>query len=384
MGYPPNEQMLSLSQFIRENTEQILSEWESFARSLPVGEEMGVAGLRDHAKGMLEVIARDLDTAQTPSQEVAKAKGEAGASERSDPTAAQEHGAGRAESGFTVGQMVSEFRALRASVVRLWTRQLREVGVTQIAELTRFHEAIDQLIAESVTRYSEEIKQSKDRFLAILGHDLRSPLSAIITSSAFLLETGALKDSSLELVRAIASSAGRMNQMVKDLLDFARTRFGDRIPIVREETDLKTVVEEVVSEVAASSPRSAVEIEISGDLRGRWDANRLAQVLTNLVTNAVEHGAPNAPIEVSARGEPRDVVLSVHSSGPPIPQSDLRQIFDAAKSGSQDGDGLGDGRHLGLGLYIVDKIVAAHGGSVDVRSSTEKGTTFTVHLPRNG
>jgi signal transduction histidine kinase len=280
--------------------------------------------------------------------------------------------------------MVSEFRALRASVVRLWTKQLREVGVTQIAELTRFHEAIDQLIAESVTRYSEEIKQSKDRFLAILGHDLRSPLSAIITSSAFLLETGALKDSSLELVRAIASSAGRMNQMVKDLLDFARTRFGDRIPIVREETDLKTVVEEVVSEVAASSPHSSLEIEINGDLRGRWDANRLAQVLTNLVTNAVEHGAPNAPIEVSARGEPRDVVLSVHSSGPPIPQSDLRQIFDAAKSGSQDGDGLGDGRHLGLGLYIVDKIVAAHGGSVDVRSSTEKGTTFTVHLPRNG
>ena len=169
--------------------------------------------------------------------------------------------------------------------------------------------------------------------------------------------------------------------MVRDLLDFARTRFGDRIPIVPQETDLKTVVEEVVAEVAASSPRSPVEIEISGDLRGRWDANRLAQVLTNLVTNAVEHGTPNAPIEVSARGEPREVVLSVHSSGPAIPQSELRQIFDASKSGTQDG--AGDRRHLGLGLYIVDKIVAAHGGSVEVHSSEEKGTTFTVHLPRN-
>jgi signal transduction histidine kinase len=376
--------MLPLSQFIREHTEQILSEWESFARSLPVGEEMGVASLRDHAKGMLEVIAHDLDTAQTPSQEVAKANGENGANDqRSDPTAAEEHGAGRAESGFTVRQMVSEFRALRASVVRLWTRQLPEVGVTQMAELTRFHAAIDKLIAESVTRYSEEIKQSKDRFLAILGHDLRSPLSAIITSSTFLLETGELRDAPLELVRAIASSAGRMNQMVRDLLDFARTRFGDRIPIVREETDLKPVVEGVVSEVAASSPGSSVEIEISGDLRGRWDPNRLAQVLTNLLTNAVEHGTPNAPIEVIARGEPREVVLAVHSSGPAIPQSELREIFDAANSRTQDGDGAGDGRHLGLGLYIVDKIVAAHGGSVEVRSSDEKGTTFTVHLPRD-
>ena len=376
-----HRRMLPLSQFIREHTEQILSEWENFARSVPVAEEMDVAALRDHAKGMLEVIARDLDTAQTPSQEVAKAKGEAEAGEHADPTAAEEHGAGRAESGFTVGQMMSEFRALRASVVRLWTKQLREVDVTQIAELTRFHEAIDQLIAESVTRYSEEIKQSKDRFLAILGHDLQSPLSAIITSSTFLLETGELKDPPLGLVRAIVTSGRRMNQMVRDLLDFARTRFGDRIPIVREETDLKTVVEEVVSEVAASSPGSPVEIETSGDLRGKWDANRLAQVLTNLVANAVEHGAPNAPIEVTARGEPRDVVLSVHSSGPPIPQNELRQIFDGAKNGTEDG--ARDRRHLGLGLYIVDKIVAAHGGSVEVRSSKQKGTTFTVHLPRN-
>lgn len=374
--------MQQLAPFIRENTEQILSEWESFARTFPTTEPMDVAALRDHAKEMLGVIARDLETPQTVPEEIAKAKGEAITDERSAPTAAEEHGAGRAESGFTISQMVSEFRALRASVVRLWTRQVRDVDASQLQELTRFHEAIDQAIAESVVRFSEEIKQSKERFLAILGHDLRTPLGAIITSSAFLLESGELEDPALTLVRGIGTSSRRMNQMVMDLLDFARTRFGDRIPIVREETDMRKVVRDVVAEVTASSPDRTVAIETSGDLRGRWDANRLAQMLTNLVGNAVEHGAADAPITVAARGVEREVVLSVHSNGPAIPKNEIRQIFDAMKHGTQNV--ARDRRHLGLGLYIVDKIVAAHGGSVDVRSSMEQGTTFSVHLPRDG
>src|SRR5438128_11388630 len=151
---------------------------------------MDVVALRDHAKEMLLVVARDLEAPQTVSEEISKATGNAPSSERRQPTAAQAHGAGRAESGFTVSQMVSEFRALRASVVRLWSRQLTDVTIQQLQDLTRFHEAIDQTITESLVRFSEEIKQSKERFLAILGHDLRTPLSAVITSSAFLLESG--------------------------------------------------------------------------------------------------------------------------------------------------------------------------------------------------
>ena len=374
--------MPQLAPFIRENAEQILSEWESFARTLPMAEPMDVAALRDHAKEMLGVIARDLETPQTLHEETAKAKGKAITDGRRGPTAAQEHGAGRAESGFTISQMVSEFRALRASVVRLWSHQVRDVDVSQLQELTRFHEAIDQAIAESVVRFSEEIKQSKERFLAILGHDLRTPLGAIITSTAFLLESSELRDPELTLVRGIGTSSRRMNQMVMDLLDFARTRFGDHIPIVREETDMRKVVRAVVAEVSASSPDRTVEIETSGDLCGRWDANRLAQVLTNLVGNAVEHGAAGTPITVAARGAEREVIVSVHSNGPAIPEKEIRQIFDAMQHGTESA--ARDRRHLGLGLYIVDKIVAAHGGSVEVRSSNGPGTTFTVHLPRDG
>ena len=371
--------MSKLAQFIRDNTEQILSEWEAFARSLDTAEAMDVVTLRDHAREMLVVVARELERPPAP-QETEPGTHFGLASERRLPSAAQEHGAGRAESGFTVGQMVSEFRALRSSVVRLWTRQLREIAITDMADLTRFHEALDQLIAESVTRFSEQVKQSKERFLAILGHDLRTPLGAIITSSAFLLETSALDETQATLVKSIATSADRMNHMVMDLLDFARTRFGDRIPIERAELDMRQVVEAVVAEVAASSPDHNVKVETSGDLRGQWDANRLAQVVANLVGNAVQHGTPDAPITVTAHGDEREVVLSVHNEGPPIPNAQQRQIFEAMKD--PEHDGKRDRRHLGLGLYIVDKIVAAHGGSVDVQSSGDEGTTFTVHLPR--
>lgn len=374
--------MSRLSQFIRENTEEILAEWETFARALPMGGSMDIEALRDHAKDMLGVVAQDLDTPQTLAEQTEKAQGKSDAEEHGVTTAAQWHGAGRAESGFTVGQMVAEFRALRASVLRLWTRRQREVGPQDLEDVTRFNEAIDQAIVESITRYTVDIDRSKERFLAILGHDLRSPLSAVIASSAFMLEVGELREPNLTLVSRIASSARRMDHMVADLLDFTRTRFGDSIPIVRVETDVRRIVHDVVSEVAASYPTSTLQVQTGGDLRGQWDSARLTQALTNLVANAVHHGSDKSPIKVAARGERNEVVISVMNDGPVIAEKDMSQLFEAMKHAR--GDGGRDRRHLGLGLYIVDKIVAAHGGSIDVRSSREEGTSFTVHLPRLG
>jgi signal transduction histidine kinase len=371
--------MPTLSNFIGDNTEQILSEWETFARSLPMGDSMDIVALRDHAREMLRCIAHDLETPQTSREAADKAKGKTDADGVQAPTAAQEHGAGRAGSGFTVAQMVAEFRALRASVIRLWTSQQGEVGVADLEDMTRFNEAIDQSIAESITRYTADIGESKERFLAILGHDLRTPLGAIMTSARFMLDTGALGEPYLSLVARIASSAGRMNQMVADLLDFTRTRFGDGIPIARAEMDVRKMVHDVVSEVTASSPSSTVQIESSGELRGQWDSDRLKQALTNLVGNAVQHGSSKSPIKVSARGAPDEVVISVHNDGPIIPKEQLGEIFQAMKQAKADG---ARDSHLGLGLYIVDRIVTAHGGSVAVRSSEEQGTTFTVRLPR--
>lgn len=375
--------MSTLATFIRENTEPILEEWESFARSLPMGSEMDVHTLRDHAREMLMVIAGDLETPQSAREQDAKARGRADAPEgehRRQPTAAQAHGAGRAEHGFDVGQMVSEFRALRASVIRLWSRTLQAGSLTDLDELTRFNEAIDQAIAESVVRFAQDVNESKERFIAILGHDLRTPLGAIITSSKFMLDTGELEEPNRTLVQRMGTSARRMNQMVLDLLDFTRTRFGDRIPIVRVETDARKVVHDVIAEVAATYPSVSVHVETSGDLHGTWDGDRLTQALINLVANAAQHGSDKSPIMVVARGLDREVEIAVRNEGPVIPSDEFEQIFEAMKHSR--GDSSRDRRHLGLGLYIVDRIVDAHGGAIDVESTKQTGTTFTVRLPR--
>jgi signal transduction histidine kinase len=376
----PAPRASKLATFIRESIEPILVEWESFARSLPMGGAMDIATLRDHAAQMLEVIATDLETAQTRRQQSQKSKGGTDAKERDVLTAAQEHGAGRAEGGFTVGQMVAEFRALRASVVRLWSRQREEVGADDLQDLIRFNEAIDQAIAESIIRHTQEIADSKERFLAILSHDLRTPLGAIITSSSFMLDTSELREPHLTLVTRIASSARRMNQMVLDLLDFTRTRFGDGIPISRAPMDVRKLVNDVIAEVAASYPDAVLQVETKGDLHGEWDGQRLAQALTNLISNSVHHGSDKSPIRITARGEPGAVLIAVRNDGPVIPRQQLARLFEAMKESAEDRPR--DRRHLGLGLYIVDKIVSAHGGSIDVESSKERGTTFTVMLPR--
>jgi signal transduction histidine kinase len=377
-GFLTPSAMSRLAAFIRDNTEHILSEWETFARSLPEGGSMNTAALRDHAAAMLEGIARDLERPQTPGEHAQEAKGKTDAGDDAS-AAAQGHGAGRAERGFSVAEMVAEFRALRATVIRLWTEQQGEIAGADLDDASRFHEAIDQAIAESITQYTRELNRSKDRFLAILGHDLRTPLNAITMSANFVLETGERREPTIRLMKTIVRSAKRMNQMVGDLLDFARGQFGQGIPIVRGETDARRVVDEVVAEVAASNPKARVHVEATGDLHGQWDSTRLAQALTNLITNAVQHGSSESPVNVAAHGMRGEVAISIHNRGPVIPAGQLNRFFGGV---GQDNAERAGGEHLGLGLYIVHEIVKAHGGTVAAMSSTE-GTTFAIHLPRH-
>jgi len=369
--------MSRLPVFIRDNTERILSEWETFARDLPAGGSMDIAALRDHAAGMLDGVARELETPKPREEQAEEAKGKTDTGDQTSD-AAQSHGAARAERGFTVGEMVAEFRALRATVIRLWTEQQGEIAGADLDDTAKFHQAIDQAIAESITRYTRELNRSKDRFLAILGHDLRNPLSAISMSARFMLETGDIREPTISGINMIVRSAARMNQMVGDLLDFARAQFGQGIPISRGKMDARKVVDEVVAEVAASHPKARVHVDASGQLHGNWDSTRLAQALTNLILNAVQHGSSEAPINVAARGLPNEVVLSVENQGPVIPAEKLERIFGVT---GQDLTDRAAGDHLGLGLYITSEIIKAHGGTIDANSSDED-TVFTVHLPR--
>src|SRR4051812_5195879 len=258
--------MSRLPAFIRDHTDQILSEWETFARTLETETPMDLAALRDHAKEMLGVVADDLDLPQTMREQSDKARGKRDAQTDGRQTAAQQHGAGRAVSGFTVEQMVSEFRALRASVLHLWMRECGEADAEDLEDLTRFNEAIDQAIAESITTYARGVRQSRDRFLAVLGHDLRTPIGAVMTSTEFLLDLGDLKEPHRGLIDQMHKSARRMNRLVGDLLELTRTRMGDSIPILRTKSDVGVLLQDVADEASASYPSHALEIRKTGDL----------------------------------------------------------------------------------------------------------------------
>jgi signal transduction histidine kinase len=278
--------------------------------------------------------------------------------------------------------MVAEFRALRASVIRLWTESLGGFNVNNIDDLTRFNEAIDQSLAESVSRYTLDLDTSKEMFLAMLGHDLRSPLGAIIMSSHFMLETGDLQEPHLSLTQRIASSADRMQKMIGDLLDFTRSRLGGGIPIDRAEMSIDKAVHDVVEEITAAHPDRTIRLEARGGGTGNWDCARISQVLSNLIGNAVEHGEPGGTIDVNVAGDDKEVTVAVHNLGTAIPVEQLNGIFGPMKTNIATGSAAGPSGNLGLGLYIAERIVCAHGGAMDVESNNEAGTTFTVHLPR--
>jgi signal transduction histidine kinase len=376
---------MRLAEFILGNREPILAEWEAFARTCtPASGAMDITALRDHANEMLTVIAKDLATEQGGDAQAEKSKGNAPSTEGEMVTAAEEHGAGRAESGFTMEQMVSEYRALRASVIRLWVEARGELKPADVEDLTRFNEAIDQSLAESVTRYTEELDHSKEMFLAILGHDLRTPLGAVFTSSRFMLDTNELQEPFLTLTRRIASSSTRMVHLVGDLLDFTRSRLGSGIPISREPMNMGKAVHDVVDEMAAAHPDRMIEIDARGELEGDWDCARISQVLANLIGNALEHGSKGTAVTVEVGGNDEEVCMAVGNHGTVIPADRLNGIFNPMKPREQVANAPSSGPtgNLGLGLYIAERIVTAHQGTIDVKSSEAGGTTFTVRLPR--
>lgn len=376
---------MRLHDFIIARREQIILEWQTFARTCaPASTTMDVEALRDHASDMLTVIATDLMTAQDELGQSEKSKGRAPATGSGVATAAEEHGSGRAESGFTVEQMVAEYRALRASVIRLWTREQGELKHADIEDLTRFNEAIDQSLAESVAEFNENIENAKEMFLAILGHDLRTPLGAIYTSATFMLDMDELKEPHRSLTSRIANSATRTLHMVGDLLDFTRSRLGGGIPVVRAEMTLGKVVHDAIDEIIAAHPERKIQVDTRGEQHGEWDAARISQALTNLIGNAVEHGPPGTTVTVELRGDEENVTITIHNRGAVIPADRLDGIFNPmkAREAPLNSSSSGPTGNLGLGLYIAERIVHAHRGRIEVESSEARGTTFTVHLPR--
>jgi signal transduction histidine kinase len=173
-----------------------------------------------------------------------------------------------------------------------------------------------------------------------------------------------------------------MNRMVSDLLDLTRTRLGAGIPVTPKPMDLTPVCQQVISEVGAIHPDCQLQFESKGDLHGEWDSDRLTQVISNLVANALQYGCADGPVSVVAQAHGAEVVLRVHNEGPPISESALKTIFEPmVRQPTQNGGKNTTG--LGLGLHIAREIVTAHGGTIGVTSPKKEGTTFTVQIPRH-
>jgi len=370
---------MKLHQFILENMEKILSEWVSFARSIQPG-NMTNKDLRDHAKQMLITIAKDVASPQTEFESSEKSKGHQPHGE--GETAAEIHADCRLNSGFSIDLLASEYRALRASVLRLWFVDNKCNTEEQANELIRFNEAIDQALAESITRYTEAIILSQDIFLGVLGHDLRDPLNSIGAGAQFLMLAGEHESRSVKLGSQMYTSVLRMGKMLDNLLNFTQSRIGGGLKISTSQVNLTQISKDVVEEFRLSHPDRIIHNQVDGDCTGEWDAGRLSQVYQNLISNALQYGSAEAAVDVVTKDYGDYAVVTVQNDGTPIPLEQQPQIFDLMHRVPSVEAERTMKKNLGLGLYIVREIVTAHHGDISVSSSEEKGTTFRVQLPK--
>jgi PAS domain S-box-containing protein len=246
-----------------------------------------------------------------------------------------------------------------------------------IAFATVSHDLREQKRHEAELQRRAHFEQ---QLIGIVSHDLKNPISAITMSAATVLRRSDLEERLRKPLGRILSSAERATRMIRDLLDFTQARLGEGLPIQPEAMDFHALTRQVVDEIRDANPERVLHVEQQGDGHGAWDGDRMAQVLGNLLSNALHYSPAGTPVRVRTRGDESAVVLEVHNEGASIPDELLSRLFQPMQRGASAHDG--SARSVGLGLYIVDQVVRAHGGQVDVRSTGAEGTTFRVRLPR--
>jgi signal transduction histidine kinase len=375
---------MTMTAFIQSRIEDILADWDSFARSIqPDSKPMTAGRLRDHAREMLNAITADMTREQTPAEQKSKSEGRAPRDGTSGDSPAEMHALHRLAEGFSINEIVAEYRALRASVIRLWTREMGQANRANLDELTRFNESVDEALCESVERYTGRIERSRDLLLGALGHDLRNPLGAMLQSAQYLMRAEGLHSGQTKAATRIVTSGTRMKEMISDLLDFATTRLGDVLRISVSEVDMRDACRMACEEIVALHPGRVIQLDCEGDLHGCWDPSRMAQLLSNLLGNAIKHGAADRRVSLRATEHAAQVRSDVHNEGRPIPVEQRQRLFEPLARGAlEDGTAPATERSVGLGLYIASEIAKAHGGTLRLAVSDDNGTTFSVLLPR--
>lgn len=379
---------MRLAEFILTSEEPILAEWERFARNTGAGKRLGQLALRDHAREILQATARDMKSPQTAIERTKKSKGleylrDNGATDHALDNASDAHAVDRLAHGFDMLEVMSEYRALRASILQLWRASGPDAHDLDIDDLTRFNESIDQSLSKAAASYTQRVDQARDMFLAILGHDLRNPLGAISMSAQLLPLVTDDKAEIAECGVTIANSASVMGRMINDLLDYTRTRLGAGMPVKPAAIDLAALGRELIAEFRSAHPDREIGFRTVGDLNGMLDTDRVRQALSNLIGNALQHGSADYPVTLSLRGEEAQVVIEIHNGGDPIPPGELPKIFDPLIRGSSAAHPVSNRPgSIGMGLYIAREVAKSHGGRIDVTSTVKEGTSFTVRLPR--
>ncbi len=373
---------MRLDRFIHEHMEEILAEWEGFAETLlPAAGGMTGLALRDHARQILQAIALDIETAQNPEEQLQKSQGQA-PEEGDGGSAASIHGALRHASNFSLLQLSGEFRALRATVLRLWLPQVSQMSTATADQMVRFNEAIDQALAESVVTYSARADQVRELFLAVLGHDLRAPLSSMSLAADMLMHPRSGPDKAAEHGARIKRGTRLMTSMVEDLLGYTRTQLGGGLPTVLAPADIGAICQAAADDAGATHPRHRFELALHGKLDGQFDAVRMQQLLTNLMINAAQYGDRDSPVRISARGTDAAITVDVNNDGPVIAPASLEAIFSPLVQLPAGDDDARPRTSLGLGLFIAREIALAHGGTLTAASNLAQGTTFSLRLPQ--
>lgn len=374
---------MRLADFILSNVEPILAEWEIFARSIGAGKHLDQLALRDHAGQILQATARDMKLPQTAAERAKKSKGLDDQEDDALDGASKLHAVDRLGLGFDLLEVMSEYRALRASVLQLWRDSSPGPDDRDVDDLTRFNESIDQSITKAVASYTSRVDQARDMFLAILSHDLRNPLNSIGMTAQLVPFVCKDPAEAMACGQQISRNVSVMERMIADLLDYTRTRLGAGMPVSPAPLDLGSLARQLFDEFRTAHPERDIQLRTDGDLNGQWDSDRVRQAISNLLGNAIQHGSAEFPVTLSLRGEKADVFVDVHNGGDPIPPGELQKIFDPLIRGSSaEHPRENRPNSIGLGLYIAREVAKSHGGRIDVSSTANDGTSFTIRLPR--
>ncbi|MFC0676729.1 sensor histidine kinase [Lysobacter korlensis] len=331
---------------------------------------------------MLLGIAVDIETAQSDEQQTRKSQGLGEAS--AARSAASIHGSLRQSHEFSLIQVSAEFRALRSTVLRLWLPGVDDMSESTVREVVRFNESIDQALAESIVAYGDASTHARQLFLAVLGHDLRSPLANMALTGEMLAREGLSAQQLAQLAKTVQRSSRVMKGMVDDLLGYTRTQLGKGLSITQGRCDLAEALDAAIADAAATYPQTCYELEVTGGPAGHYDATRLHQLFVNLLVNAAQHGARSRPVTVKATATPGCNRIRITNQGTAIPEAALKAIFKPlVQLADDDTSDTRPKTSLGLGLFIAREIAEGHGGRVSVESDEVRGTTFTVELPRD-